>query len=182
MTPSIAILRFILKSKEQSRAQGEVWATASSAALPASEFPLKGVVGVDKMAQLQKIGIPQECGPKVDRPLEMGGAGQHGMSASLQDPLSFYSIVQSWHHPVGQRQLGEPSLRLLPESALLKQVFLLLSASAALEASWALTGSPDGLLVPGWRARAQAQSCSLGCIHCLELRKLLSCPTSLLSL
>lgn len=83
----------------------------------------------------------------------MGGAGQHGMSASLQDPFSFYSIVQSWHRADGQRQLGEHSLRLLPEAALFTQVFLPLSASAALEASRALTGSPDGLLVPGWRAR-----------------------------
>ena len=142
----------------------------------------EGRCGSGQNGSASKDRDPQECGPKEDRPLEMGGAGQHGMSASLQDPLSFYSTVQSWHHPDGQRQLREPSLRLLPESALLKQVFLLLSASAALEASWALTGSPDGLLVPGWRARAQAQSCSLGCIHCLELRKLLSCPTSLLSL
>ena len=182
MTPSIAILRFILKSKEQSRAQGEVWVYSLFCGSSGLRVSAEGRCGSGQNGSASKDRDPQECGPKVDRPLEMGGAGQHGMSASLQDPLSFYSIVQSWHHPVGQRQLGEPSLRLLPESALLKQVFLLLSASAALEASWALTGSPDGLLVPGWRARAQAQSCSLGCIHCLELRKLLSCPTSLLSL
>ena len=104
------------------------------------------------------------------------------MSASLQDPFSFYSIVQSWRCPDRQKQWGEPSLWLLPEAALLTQVFLPLSASAALEASRALIGSPDGLLVPGWRAGAQAQSCSLGYIHCLELLKLLSCPSSLLSL
>lgn len=39
--------------------QGEVWATASSAAPPASEFPLKGVGRSGQMAQLQKTGIPR---------------------------------------------------------------------------------------------------------------------------
>ena len=182
MTPSVAVLRFILKSKEQSRAQGEVWPTASSAAPPASEFPLKGVAGVDKMAQLQKTGILRNVVLERTGHQKWEGLGSMVMSASLQDPFSFYSIVQSWCCPDRQKQWGEPSLWLLPEAALLTQVFLPLSASAALEASRALIGSPDGLLVPGWRAGAQAQSCSLGYIHCLELRKLLSCPSSLLSL
>lgn len=79
------------------------------------------------MAQLQKTD-PQEHGPREDRPSEMRGAGQHGMSASLQDPFSFYSIVQSWHCADRQRQLGESSLKLLPEAALLTQVFLPLSS------------------------------------------------------
>lgn len=182
VTPSVAILRFILKSKEQSRAQGEVWATGYSAALPASEFPLKGVAGVDKMAQLQKTGIPRNVVLERTGHPKWEGLGSMVMSVSLQDPFSFSSIVQSWRRPDRQKQLGETSLGGLPEAALLTQVFLPLSASAALEASRALTGSPDGLLVPGWRAGARARSCSLGYIHCLELRKLLSCPSSLLSL
>lgn len=105
-----------------------------------------------------------------------GWAGQHYNVYFTPKPI-FLPL-----HCAEQKQRGRSSFGLLTEAAALAQVSFLFPASGAARATRALAESPDVPLCLAGAPVHDPQSCGFCCFNCSKPRKLVSCPTSLLSL